>query len=115
MWSLVEELLGQRRHRAEQHWSRASLAFLASAALAHALSRLGLRSSSTSLVLYFQPVPAQLSKERHIIVCLGTPLEYKLQFLGQFLDNKKQVRKCVFLDGYFGGGRLIFRRRKLFA
>ena len=86
-----------------------------SAALAHALSRLGLRSSSTSLVLYFQPVPAQLSKERHIIVCLGTPLEYKLQFLGQFLDNKKQVRKCVFLDGYFGGGRLIFRRRKLFA
>ena len=81
MWSLVEELLGQRRHRAEQHWSRASLAFLASAALAHALSRLGLRSSSTSLVLYFQPVPAQLSKERHIIVCLGTPLEYKVQFL----------------------------------
>ena len=91
MWSMVEELLGQ------QQWSRASLAFLASAALAtHALLSLGLRSSSSSLVLYFQPVPAQLSKERHIIVCLGTPLEYKLQFLGQFLDNKKQVRKCVF-------------------
>ena len=96
---------------AQSSQSRASLAFLASAALAHALSRLGLRSSSTSLVLYFQPVPAQLSKERHIIVCLGTPLEYKVQFL-----DKKKVRKSVFfLDGYFDGGRLIFRRRKLFA
>ena len=62
-----------------------------SAALAHALSRLGLRSSSTSLVLYFQPVPAQLSKERHIIVCLGTPLEYKVQFL-----DKKGKKKCLF-------------------
>ena len=100
---------------AQSSQSRASLAFLASAALAHALSQLGLRSSSTSLVLYFQPVPAQLSKERHIIVCLGTPLEYKVQ---QFLDSfwiTKKGKKVSFLGGYFDGGRLIFRRRKLFA
>ena len=56
--------------------------------------------SALSLALLFfwslilQPVPAQLSKERHIIVCLGTPVEEcTIQF---YLEKGKKEKSVSF-------------------